>query len=128
MDMGKYKNQNKGFYWILTVVEIFSRYSFAISVYRKDISNMTKAVTELFGEDPELAQFDYGKEFYNLGVKTLLEKHNIKYFSTKSAIAERFNRALKTALWKYFYTKGTYRWIDILDESVYNYNNETKRC
>ena len=45
--MGKYKNQNKGYYRILTAVEILGRYVFAVSVYRKDANNMTKAVTEL---------------------------------------------------------------------------------
>ena len=36
VDMGSYKNQNKGYYWILTAIEILSRYAFAIPVYRKD--------------------------------------------------------------------------------------------
>ena len=76
----------------------------------------------------KLAQFDDGKEFYNVGgVKSLLERHDIKYFSTnsdkKAAVVERFNRTLKTSMWKYFYSKGTYKWIDILDDLVYNYNN-----
>ena len=134
VDMGKYKSTNKGYYWILTAIEILSRYAFAIPVYRKDTGNMTKAVTELlrqfkerFGEYPKLAQFDDGNEFYNVGVKTLLEKHGAKYFSTKSdkkaALVERFNRTLKTAMWKYFYSKGTYKWIDVLDQLVDNYNN-----
>ena len=47
VDMSKYKNQNKGYYWILTAVEILSGYAFAVPVYRKDTNNMTKAVTEL---------------------------------------------------------------------------------
>ena len=46
VDMRKYKNQNKGYYWILTAVEILSRYAFTIPVYRKDTKNMTKAVGE----------------------------------------------------------------------------------
>ena len=78
VDMGSYKNKNKGYYWILTSIEILSRYAFAIPVYRKDTNNMTKAVTELlrqfkerFGDYPKLAQFDDGKEFYNFGVKSL---------------------------------------------------------
>ena len=33
VDMGKYKHKNKGNYWILTAVEILSRYAFAIPVY-----------------------------------------------------------------------------------------------
>ncbi len=134
VDMGSYKNKNNGYYWTLTSIEILSRYAFAVPVYRKNTNNMTKAITELlrqfkerFGDYPKLVQFDDGKEFYNVGVKSLLESHNINYFSTlsdkKAAIVERFNRTLKTAMWKYFYIKGTYKWIDILDESVYNYNN-----
>ena len=134
VDMGSYKYKNNGYYWILTAIEILSRYAFAIPVYRKDTNNMTKAVAKLlsqfkdrFNDYPKLAQFDDGKEFYNVGVKLLLEKHEIKYFSTKNdkkaAIVERFNRTLKTSMWKYFYSKGTYKWIDILDDLVYNYNN-----
>ena len=68
VDMGKYKNQNKGYYWILTAVEILSRYAFTIPVYRKDTKNMTKAVSDLleefkerFGKYPNVAQFDEGK-------------------------------------------------------------------
>ena len=26
-------------------------------------------------------------------------------------------------MWKYFYSKGTYNWIDVLDELTKNYNN-----
>ena len=40
VDMGSYKV----YYWILTAVEILSRYAFAMPVYRKDTDNMTKAV------------------------------------------------------------------------------------
>ena len=29
-------------------------------------------------------------------------------------------------MWKYFYSKGTYDWIDVLDKLVENYNNNTK--
>ena len=134
IDMRKYKNQNKGYYWILTVIEILSRYAFAIPVYRKNTNSMTKAVDELlkkfkirFGEYPKVAQFDEGKEFYNVGVKSLLKESDVKYFSTKSvkkaAIVERFNRSLKTSMWKYFYNNETYNWIDILDKLVKNYNN-----
>ena len=69
-DMGKYKKDNVDMYWILTAIEILRRYVFAIPVYRKDTSNMTKTVTILlkqfkdrFGDYPKLAQFDDGKEF-----------------------------------------------------------------
>ena len=44
VDMGKYKHKNKGYYWILTGVEILSRYAFAIPVYKKDTKNVTDAI------------------------------------------------------------------------------------
>ena len=40
-----------------------------------------------------------------------------------AGVVERFNRTLKTTMWKYFYSKGTYKWIDVLDQLVYNCNN-----
>ena len=51
---------------------------------------------------------DEGKEFYNVHVIALPKSYNINYLSTKSdkkaTIVERFNRTLKTMMWKYFYT------------------------
>ena len=122
---------------VLTAVEILSRYAFTIPVYRKDTKNMTKALNLLpdnfksrFGKYPNVTQFDEKKEFYN-GVKDLLKSHNVNYFSThsdiKAAIVERFNWTLKTMMWKYFYSKGTYNWIDVLDKFSKNYNNTKHR-
>ena len=80
VDMGKYASKNKGYRWILTAVEILSRYAFTMPVYRKDTKNMTKAVNLLlnnfktrFGKYPNVAQ---------------------------AAIVERFNRILKTMISK----------------------------
>ena len=134
VDMKKYKNKNKGYYWILTAVEILSRFAFAIPVYRKDTKNMTKAVEELmekFKERlkklPKFTQFDDGKEFHSVGVKTILKNHDVEYFSTyserKAAIVERFNKTLKTSMWKYFNANDTNKWIDVLDDLVNNYNS-----
>ena len=44
VDMKKHSRQNKGYVWILTAVDILSRFAFTIPVYRKDTKNMTKSV------------------------------------------------------------------------------------
>ena len=99
---------------------------------------MTKAVDDLldefkerFGKYHNVAHFDQGKGFYNFGVRDLWTKNNIEYFSTnserKAAIVERFNRILKTSMWKYFYSKGTHTWIDVLDDLTDNYNHSKHR-
>ena len=134
VDFGKYARENKGNRWILTAVEILSRYAFTVPVYRKDAGSMTKAVGQLlddfktwFGRYPNVVQFDEGKEFYNTGVKGLLKSFNVHYFSTmsdkKAAIVERFNRTLKTMVAKYSYSKGTRNWVDVLGDLTKNYNN-----
>ena len=109
VDMGKYGSKNKGYRWILTAVEILSRFAFTIPVYRKNVESMTKAVEILlenfkkrFERYPNVVQFDEGKEFYNVGVRDLLKSHNVDYFSThsdkKAAIVERFNRTVKAMM------------------------------
>ena len=51
----------------------------------------------------------------------------ITYFSTnsdkKAAVVERFNRTLKSAMWKYFYSRGTHKWVGVLDDLVASYNS-----
>ena len=102
VDMSKFSHKNQGYRWILTGIEILSRYGLAIPVERKDTLHMTEAVLNLledfkigFGKYPNVVQFDDGKEFHNVGVKRLLEGKKIGYFSTKSdkkaAAVERFN-------------------------------------
>ena len=70
----------------------------------KAVENVLAQFKERFGRYPKTAQFDDGKEFYNVGVKTLLKDHDVHYFSTrtfrKAALVERFNRTLKTRMWK----------------------------
>ena len=134
VDMKKYKKENKDYMWILSGIEILSRFAFAIPVYRKDTDHMTKAVAKMmtqyktrFGKYPKFIQFDEGEEFYNVGVKSLLrDAYNVKYFSThserKAAIVERFNKTLKTMMWKYFHKNATHQWLDVLDDLVWNYN------
>ena len=133
VDVGKYGSKSRGYRWILSAVEILSRYAFAFPVYRKDGEKMKKAVDlllekfkERFGKYRNFVQFDEGKEFYNVGARNLLKSHDVNYFSTqsykKTTVVERFNRTLKGMMWKYFYSKGTYAWIDVLDELVENYN------
>jgi hypothetical protein len=138
VDMSKFSYGNKGNRWILTVIEVLSRYVFAVPVWRKNTESMAKAVEsvlvqfkERFGRYPKTAQFDDGKEFYNVGVKTLLKDHDVHYFSTrtfrKAALVERFNRTLKTRMWKYFTENRTKVWVDILPALVRSYNNSTHR-
>ena len=45
----------------------------------------------------------------------------------KAAIVERFNRTLKTKMWKYFTANSTNRYIDVLQSLVGGYNQSRHR-
>ena len=55
-----------------------------------------------------------------------MKKYNIHLYHTysalKAAIAERVIRTLKTNFEKYFYKNDTFKWIDVLDNIVDEYN------
>ncbi|CAB4008997.1 integrase core domain-containing [Paramuricea clavata] len=100
------------------------------------VEKILEQFRERFGRYLKVVQFDEGKEFYNNGVKGLLEKHDIHYFSTpstgkKAAVVERFNRTLKTRMWKYFteqqFTTKSKKWIDVLHNFVASYNHSKHR-
>ncbi|CAB4010501.1 integrase core domain-containing [Paramuricea clavata] len=95
------------------------------------VSNILEQFRNRFGKYPKFVQFDQGTEFYNKDVKSLLNKHNIEFFSTysdkKAAVVERFNRTLKALMWKYFYIASTYTWLDVLQYLTDNYNSSVNR-
>lgn len=120
---------NKNYKYILTVIDIFSKFVWAIPLKNKTAKEVTSAMNKLFqsGHIPKNIHSDEGKEFYNSEFKQLLKRHNINLFSTfstkKAAIVERLNRTLKTKMWKYFSLHSTNKWIDILQSLIDDYNN-----
>ena len=61
-------------------------------------------------------------------MKKLLKKYKIQLWisnneDVKAAIVERFNRTLKTRMYKYFTANNTRRYVDVLQDLVDGYNN-----
>jgi transposase InsO family protein len=127
-DMQRLSAQNDGHRYILTVIDCFSRKGFAQPLKDKTGLSVVAALKKVFAEHrPAKLQTDKGREFYNVHVKTYLLEQGVKLFSTeddvtKAAMVERFNRTLKTKLWRYFHHKKTQRWIDVLPKFVKGYN------
>ena len=48
-------------------------------------------------------------------------------FNRKAALVKRLNRTLKTIMWKYFTQHNMKRWLHILDDITFNYNNNINR-
>ena len=74
---------------------------------------------------------DEGKEFDNKNLLSVLDKHGIKMCSThnaiKASVVERWNRTIKTKLWKYFSVNGIYKYTNILQKLIGKYNRTRHR-
>lgn len=133
-DLSKLSRFNKGFKFLLTVIDVFSRYAFVRPLRNKTGLEVSKAIDDIFKtakRNPSKIGVDFGSEFYNRNVRALLDKYNIKLYSVhnepKMAIVERFNRTLKSRMWKYFTRHNTERYINVLGYLVTSYNNTYHR-
>jgi len=84
MEMIRYTKINAGYIYIyiLTCIDIFSRYARAVPVKRKTAKDMAVAIqTMMKSVQPKFIQTDLGNEFYNSKVKTIFDKYGIKHFS-----------------------------------------------
>ena len=128
VDMQQFSRQNKGYNYILTVIDIFSKYAFAEPIKHKTGQDVAEAFSKVFQDrNPILCQSDSGLEYKNRIVQDLFKKYGIKWFSTenetKAQIVERFNRTLKGKMYKFFAANNTKLWVDVLTELIKNYNN-----
>lgn len=131
IDMQKYSNENKGFKYILVVIDALSKFAWAVPIKAKTKEEMFQAMKKIITESgrcPINLQTDLGKEFYNSLFSNLMKQLKINHYSTystkKAAIVERLIRTLKTKLYKHFSFHGKYQWVgNHLKSIIWSYNN-----
>ena len=133
-DMNQLAKFNNGYRYILTIIDILSRYGWARPLKTKTGPEVARAFQYVFNHSkriPQRIQTDQGKEFENRSMHALMQKYHIELFSIKSvykaALVERWNRTLKEQIWKYFTAWNTHKWIDKLQQLVDNYNHRVHR-
>ena len=100
---------------------------------KKTASEVVKAFESVLLESqiPEKLQTDEGEEFFNKSFQTLMKKHGIVHFATasdlKASVVERFNRMLKTRMWRYFTAHNTRRYLEVLPDLINSYNRSYHR-
>ena len=121
MDMSAFSKDNHGVKYLLTIIDVFSKYAWVMPLKTKTGKDITKAfdhIIEGSGRKPSRLWVDKGTEFYNKTFKKYLEQNDIQMYSThnegKAVVVERFNRTIKTRMWKYFSANSTTRYFDIL--------------
>ena len=124
-----YNDRNR---FLLTCIDCLSRYAFAIPVRNKtalEVKNAFARILDMspYGLPPVYVQSDKGKEFLNSLFLSYLKENNIKHYTSensqvKCALVERWNRTLKSRMWRYFTYAKTYRYIDVLQDLIDSYN------
>ena len=122
---------NRGNRYLLVVVDAFSKYTWVEPIIK---SKTGIAVTEAFKKILKRAQTlqtDNGKEFYNHTFQKLMKDKDIHQFfttgDTKASMVERFNRTLKSRMYRYFTSANTYKYLNVLQALVRGYNESFHR-
>lgn len=133
-DMSNIADENEDHRYILTCIDVFSKYAWAAPVKQKtggQVSQAMKVILDSTPRIPKRMESDKGKEFYNHIFQKLLETHNIHHFSTnsrhKASVVERFNRSLKTLLYRSFTARDSNNWLNLLSTCLQTYNSRTHR-
>lgn len=128
LDVQKLSRFNKGYRYILTIIDVFSRYFRAFPIKDKKAKTIAHVFQKLFLKTkPKILQTDKGTEFYNKNVITVLKKHKIFHYSSKSetkcAILERAHRTILERMYRVFSYRNSYKYYDILPALVDSYNH-----
>ena len=134
VDVAKLASYNKGFKYLLTCIDVLSRYAWVVPLKDKTGKSLKEAFRVIFesGRLPIRLQTDRGTEFTNRVFQKFLKENDVHHFSTynietKASIVERFNRTLKTKMWKYFTHREVLTYEDVLPEMVESYNRTVHR-
>lgn len=133
VDVSSIASFNDRYKFILSCIDVFSKYAWAVPLKNKSSDSVLEAVKKIFasGRIPQRIQTDQGKEFINKRIKQYLSHKKVKLYilnsEMKACVVERFNRTLKEKMWRYFTHKHTYRYIDQLEKFISSYNHSHHR-
>ena len=108
--MQKYSRANKGYKYIFTNIDIFSKYAWSIPL---------KTKTNIWS--------DQESAFFSKEMLQFFKDNNVKIHYThsdlKAVIIERFNRFLRELMMKSFVKNNNTLWYNILSDLINTYNN-----
>ena len=128
IDVQKLAGTNRGTRYILTTIDVYSKYLWAIPLRDKTQALVRGALQPLLERyRPRVLQSDNGPEFADCVPEDLrAEVHHIlspAYTPQTNGVVERVNATLKRRIYAYMTHNGTRTYIDALPALVQNYNS-----
>ena len=129
LDYQKYSRTNKGFKFILIIVDIFFRKAFATPIINKKPETVLDAYEKITRNQPIIVlEHDDGKEYLGDFLR-YIKNNNLINITIETGnhnalgIINRFSRTLKTNVEKYLNFNNTTKYYDVLDKLVDAYND-----
>ena len=113
IDMQGFSKQNRGGKYLLTVIDVFSKFVWIIALKRKTAQEVANSFSIILKERrPGRMWIDKGRKFYNNDVQKLFELYSAEN-EEKSCSIERFSRTIKEEIYKYFTAYSARKYIDV---------------
>lgn len=133
IDRTGYATTNRNFAYLMTVVDVFSKYAFVVPLRNKEADTIVAAIEGIIAKiGPSIVKIfhtDNGTEFKNDTVADKLKALGIKpvygqayRFQSQGAV-ERFNQTVQMMIHRYLLQNQTNNYVDVLDTLVKNYND-----
>ncbi len=128
MDLKRLSKYNKGFKYVLVMIDVFTRYVWAQPMKRKKEDHAIQALKVLFEKAPlpERLRSDKGGEFTGGKVEKYFKDKGILHFVTwnevKANYAERSIQTIKKKIFRYLTQRRSGKWLDALQDIVSSYN------
>ena len=130
IDVSSVSKQNDNVNFILTVIDIFSKYAFCEILKNKSAKSVSYCMQQIilrFGS-PQIISCDNGSEFISSEFNELCQRFNIKlqhslpFKPSSQGAIEIFNKTLKNYMFRYMTEHKSKRYVDNLQLFCYSYN------
>ena len=128
VDMSQYSKINKGYKYIFTNIDVFSKIAYAFPLKSKKIPDIKPCFEKIFENNkPKYIWCDKEPAFLSKEMQKFFKDNNVKIYHTnshlKAVVIERFNRSLRELMMKEFVKNNNTVWYDILPKLIKIYNN-----
>lgn len=132
LDMSNVGTYNANFKWIFTLIDVYSRFVYAIPLKTKDgaIEAFRNLLQRISPRHPEFLTSDRDSVFLSQPFTQLCQNHGITQVYTEAGdhrplgVVDRFHETLRRKfIGVLSAVHGTNRWIDDLDEFIEEYNS-----
>ena len=128
VDMSQYSKMNKGYKYIFTNIDVFSKIAYAFPLKSKKIQDIKTCFQKIFMKNkPKYIWSDKESSFLSKEMQQFFKDNNVKIYHTnshlKAVVIERFNRSLRELMMKEFVKNNNTVWYDILPKLIKIYNN-----